>query len=200
MPELSMQERFRRLSQISDGPYTALTILTARRFLRDYPEFGPAWLRLGIALVEIGRYEEAEQALAKALDFAPEGKRHFPLWHLGHLFQYSGDYERAAHYFRESITAQPEDATGFIYLGAVLSRGGKLHEAEQAFREATQCSDGCIDEAYLNLGNVLRALERFQEAAECYREAIRLDRNYRAAKQGLRDCLRCMPLKPGRRK
>jgi len=200
VPNLSERERFRRLQQLSDGPYVALTILTARRFLRDFPEHGPAWLLLGIALVEAARYEEAEQALAKSLNFVPQSRRQLPLWHLGHLFKGSGDYDRAAEYYREAIAACPEDATGYIFLGGVLARGGRLHEAEQAHRAATQCVEGCIDEAYLNLGNVLRALERFEEAAECYREAIRLDPEYTVAKKALRDCTRCIPIKSLRRK
>ena len=35
--------------------------------LADYPDDGPGWLLLGIALVELARYQEAETALDRAL-------------------------------------------------------------------------------------------------------------------------------------
>jgi tetratricopeptide (TPR) repeat protein len=200
MAKLSRQERFRRLQQLSHGPFPALTILEARRFLREWPTNGPAWLLLGIALIELARYEEAEQSLAKALEFVPTEKRRIPLWHMGHLFLNCGDYDQAVQWYRKAIQASPGDATGYIFLGALLARQGRLHDAEEAYRAGTACDEGCIDEAFLNLGNVLRALERFDAAAECYREAIRIDPNYRIAKQALRDARRSSRFQQGRRR
>ncbi len=177
----------------------ALTIRYGRRLVRDYPCHGPAWVLLGVALVEVARYEEAEQALAKALDFRPAHKRFIPLGHLGHLFREAGDYEQAAAWYRRAIEASPDEASGHIFLGGVLAKQGRFADAEEAHRAAIACSEGCIDEAYLNLGLVLRARERFAEAAESFREAIRLDPNYREARQALRDVERCIAFERRRR-
>lgn len=200
MSDLSRSERFRRLQRRSDGPFPALTVLEARRFLREYPDFGPAWLLLGIALIELARYEEAEQSLGKAIELAPSKKQCIPLWHMGHLFRNCGDYEQSAKWYRQAIEATPDDATGYIFLGAVLARQGRLHEAEEAYRTGAACREGCVDEAFYNLGNVLRARERFDGASECYREAIRLDPNYRIAKQALRDAQLCSKLRRTRKR
>jgi tetratricopeptide (TPR) repeat protein len=170
----------------------------ARSYLRDYPEDALAWLWLGIALGELARYEEAEQALAKAIDLCPPEKKAFCLAHMGHMFDSGGDFAQAALWYRRAIAAAPQDATYLIHLGAVLARQGRLHDAEGAHRAATACAEGCIDEAYLNLGFVLRAQERFKEAAGCFREAIRLDPEYRLARRALRDVDRCIKLIEGR--
>lgn len=185
-------KRYKRLQRLSNGPFQALTIRYARRYLADYPDHGPGWLLLGIALVELARYEEAEQALAKAIEHCPPEKRQIPLSHLGHLFRESGDYDQATVWYRRAIAADPADATYHIYLGAVLAKQGRLHEAEEAHRAAVDCAEGCIDEAYLNLGLVLRAQERFHDAADCFREAIHLDPEYRAARRALRDVEQCI--------
>ncbi len=110
----------------------------------------------------------------------------------------AGDYDQAAVWYRRAIDADLGDATGHIYLGAVLARQGRLHEAEEAHRLAIGCAEGCIDEAYFNLGLVLRAQERFAEAADCFRESIRLDPEYRAARRALRDVERCIAWDSGR--
>ncbi len=190
----SSRPRFERLRRFSHGPLTALTIRYGRRYLVDYPEHGPAWHIVGIALVELARYEEAEQAYAKALEFCPPAKRRIPLGHIGHLFHNAGDLDQAAQWYQKAIDAAPEDASSYGYLGELRAKQGRFQEAEEAHRAAIACPEGCIDEAYLNLGFVLRALDRYDEAAECFREAIGLQPGYRAAKKALRDVERCMML------
>lgn len=195
MARRSEFERFDRLRRLSKGPYPAFTIRYGRRFLVDYPASAVAWIMVGIALVELARYEEAEQAFAKSIELCSPENRHFPLAQMGHLFRESGDYDQAAAWYRKAIEAVPDDATPRIFLGAVLAKQGRFHEAEEAHREATRCAEGCIDEAYLNLGFVLRARERFSEAAECFREAIRLDPEYQSAHTALRDVERCLKIR-----
>jgi Flp pilus assembly protein TadD len=183
---------YKQLQRLSDGPFPALTVLYANRFLVDYPDHGPGWMLLGIALVELARYKEAERAIKKSIKLCPPNKRQIPLAQMGHLHLEAGKYDKAATWYRKAIDSDPEDAEYHIYLGAVLAKRGRLEEAEASHRAATKCSVGCIDEAYLNLGFVLRAQERFEAAAESFREAIRLDPKYRAAKQALRDVERCL--------
>lgn len=197
MGRQSRASRYRRLRRFSDGPFPALTIRYGRRYLADYPWHGPAWMLVGIALVELARYEEAEQAFAKAIDLCPMHKRQIPFSQMGHLFREAGDYDQAAAWYRRAIEADPDDATYHIFLGAVLAKQGRLLEAEDVHRTAIACVEGCIDEAYLNLGFILRARERFAEAADCFREAIRLDPNYRPARRALRDVERCIKLGRG---
>jgi tetratricopeptide (TPR) repeat protein len=198
MPENRILRRdWERLRKADDANSTALTVLRAREFLSHYPDFGPAWLVLGQALRCLARYEEAQSALTRCLDLCPEEKRRLPLYEFGHLGKQCGDYEEAARWYRASIEADPNDASGYIFLGGILAKQGKLHEAEQIHRTGTQCREGCIDEAFLNLGLVLRAQERFEEAAECFCKAVELDPNYRDAKQALRDTERCIRVLEG---
>ena len=191
---MSKQLRHNRLRKLSNGPHPALTIRYGRKYLRDYPEDGVAWYLVANALIEMARYEEAEQANAKAMEYWPPEKIQIPLAQLGHLYLEAGDYDRAAECYRKAIEAAPNDADGFIYLGCVRAKQGRLHDAEEAHRAGIQCGEGCIDEAYLNLGYILRARERFEQAAECFREAIRIDPEYRAAKLALRDVEICLKL------
>jgi tetratricopeptide (TPR) repeat protein len=152
-------------------------------------------MRLGIALVRQARYEEAEQAYAKAIEFCPVEHQQTPFAQMGHLFREAGDYDQAAEWYRRAIDAAPNDASYRIFLGGVWAKQGRFYDAEEVHRAAIKCPEGCIDEAYLNLGFVLCALEQFGEAAECFREAIRLDPEYRAAKRALRDVELCIELR-----
>jgi tetratricopeptide (TPR) repeat protein len=114
---------------------------------------------------------------------------------LGHLFHAAGNDSAAEDWYQKAIDAEPQDATWHIFLGGMLAKLGRLHEAEKVHRTAINCQRGPIGEAYLNLGFVLRAMERFQQAANCFREAIKLDPQCRLAKQALRDVERCIKWK-----
>jgi tetratricopeptide (TPR) repeat protein len=160
-----------------------------RAYLRRRPENGPTWCVLGIVLYKMACYEEARDTFQKALEYGP--KRTLVLYNLGHLYREWGKYAEAAEWYRQAIEDEPDDATGYIYLGAVLAKAGDLSAAEELHRAATRCKEGCIDEAYLNLGLVLRAQQRFTEAAEAFRKALELTPDYDAALSALTDVEAC---------
>jgi tetratricopeptide (TPR) repeat protein len=185
--------RFERVRSAYDARYYSLAILRARRYLARYSEDGYAWYLLGVSLGCLARYGEAEEAFATALRLCPDDRRGIPLSGLGHLEAQRGAYERAAGWFRQAIEAAPRDASGYIDLGGILAKLGQLREAEQVHRTATEtCYEGDLDEVFLNLGFVLRAQERYDEAADCFREAIRINPGNRAARRALRDVERCV--------
>lgn len=189
---MGQASRYQRVRRASDADLPALTILRARQFLADYPAHGPAWYTLGIALTELARYDEAESALSKAIEHCPKAKLWIPYSGMGHLYNAIRDYPSACIWFRKAIDAAPDEASGYIFLGSVLAKQGRLTEAEAIHRAGTECIEGCVDEAYLNLGLVLRAQERFEEAEACFREALYQDPQYRAAKAALRDVIGCI--------
>ena len=184
---MGQRERFERLRRLSNGPFPASTIRYARRYLIKYPDHGPAWLWLGIDLISLARYEEAEQALAKAVEFCPTHILRIPFANMGHLFKHSGDYDQAAEWYLKAIEAEPNHAGSRVYLGELLMKQGRLRDSEEVLRAAVGCIEVSVDEAYLNLGLVLRALEHYEEAADCFREAIHLNPGSRAAKRAQRD-------------
>jgi tetratricopeptide (TPR) repeat protein len=182
-----LSKRWDRLLALEKAGLAASAVLAAQVLLEDDPEFEFAWSVLGRILTSLNRYEEAEDAIARAISLCPEGKTYIPFAEMGHLFDSRGDLPRAEEWYRKAVEARPESANGYNYLGSVLARQGRLEEAEMVHRTSLGCAEGCIDEAYLNLGLILRAQERFVEASECFVQAITLDPNYRDAKKALRD-------------
>ncbi len=165
----------------------AYTVARAREFLTDYPDCGPAWKLLGEALIDLARHSEAEEAMKQAITMCPPDKLWIPLADMGHLHRARGEYKAAAAWYRRAIDKVPDEASGHIFLGGVLARSGRFKEAETAHRAAIRCTQGRRDEAYLNLGLVLRAQERYDEAVLCFEQALKLDPKYAAARKALRD-------------
>ncbi len=193
MDDDSQRARFVRLKTEYNAGRPAVTVLLGRRYLVDYPDHWPVWVWLGDALKVLHRYDEAEEALTQAFQRCPEHKRRLPMIDFGHLHEARDDLERAARWYHKAIEAQPRHAAGYIFLGGVLARQGRLREAEEVHRNATEtCHEGSLDEAFLNLGLDLLAQERFREAAECFREAIHRDPDDRVAKRARRDVQGCL--------
>jgi Flp pilus assembly protein TadD len=107
---------------------------------------------------------------------------YIPYYYLGRMDVQRGNLVEACAWFEKAIILRPDHATPRIMLGCVLADLGELDAAETAHRSATACTGGgCIDEAFFNLGLILRAKQRYAEAFECFERAIQLDPHYSLA-------------------
>jgi Tfp pilus assembly protein PilF len=192
MDSTSRTDRLRRLQRLSRGPLTAYTIRAARQFLRDYPDEEQAWRILGRALSDADRCEEAEQAFAKLIEFASKSTRSAAYADMGHLFERSGNMTEAAIWYCKALKEAAQSATYHNYMGWLLVRQGRLHDAEVCFRVASECEQGNVEEGVFSLGLVLRSQERFAEAADCFRKVLLSDPEHRGARGALRDVERCI--------
>jgi tetratricopeptide (TPR) repeat protein len=189
---MQRKERFDHLRVASDEGYPALTVELAKLYLAEFPDDAWVLIYFGMALQDLARYQEARSAFERALTVLPLENHERVHRQLGLLSQDESKLEEAEHWFRKSIEARPGDAAPCIYLGAMLAKNGRLEEAESWHRRAVACPDGAIDEAYLNLGYVLRAKEEYLEAMDCFREALRRDPLYEAAQEALEDIERVL--------
>ncbi len=140
-----------------------------RQAVRAYPSWLGYW-RLGNALRQIGRYEEARRALENGLERAPENR--FCLAVLGELELLHGDVDRAVSIFDRLAKAYPS-AVYASNLGLAHLLGGDLVAAEDAFRRAVALAPG-DPLSWLNLADCLELEGRSREAATAYRRVLDL--------------------------
>ena len=194
MTEKQLKAQWKQIRSASNADFPATTATLVLAFICEEPNCGPAWMILGSSLVKMGRYNEALEALNKALEICPIDKKWLIYAEIGHLYKARGEYNTAKIWYKKVIEDNSYDATGYIYLTCTCAKAGYLEEALAACIVATQCQEGCIDEAYLNLGYILRALGRHTESRDAFIEALRRDPKYKQAKQGLRDINRTIKL------
>jgi tetratricopeptide (TPR) repeat protein len=127
-----------------------------------------------MALQSLARYAEARAAYERAMSVLPADEHERIYRQLGLLAQDQADIPGAEAWYRRAIEAVPTDATAYIYLGAMLAKNGRLDEAEACHRQATECPEGCIDEAYLNLGYVRAQHARLMRLGIPYKADTRL--------------------------
>jgi tetratricopeptide (TPR) repeat protein len=191
------EDRWEELRAAGDSPAQMIELL--RDFVRDFPDFGPGWRWLGLSLYDVSQFEDAERALRRSLELASAEWLHFALADLGNLFRLRGDAAAAETWFRKAIAHAPSHASAYTFLGAMLARLGRLAEAEQLHRQGTACDGGAVDEAYHNLGLVLRSQGRYEEAVECFELALGIDPEYGDARSASQDVVRAMEVRRRRR-
>ena len=167
--------------------YPAYCLILSRELCNKYPNQCIFYLYQGKALKNLSRYLESLELMDVAGKICPDNQQYSLVSEKGHLYRSKKDYKNAIICFKKLVERNPEDAGGHVYLGSIFSLVGNLHQAENCHRKAIQCTYGDIDEAYLNLGYVLRAQERFAEALECFTRALEIDSNYELAELALKD-------------
>jgi tetratricopeptide (TPR) repeat protein len=185
-----MDERKNSFNQIrlaDDRNQIAVVIELCKKHLHKFPKHGPAWLRYGNTLAAFARYAEAEKALRRAVQFWPTEKLSSPYVQLGHLAEARGDFKQAAIWYRKAVNLKPQDADYHIFLGHNAFKRGLLKQSEKHYRRAIQCSEGCSEEAYFNLGGSFLGKRNYAEAIKCYQEALKIDPKYKIAKERLDD-------------
>jgi tetratricopeptide (TPR) repeat protein len=176
-----------RLIDASARDQPALTVELARLHLALCPDDRTALLIYGNALVSLARYAEARAAYEHALALSTTENRASVLRRLGELCDARYEAREAERYYREAIAAAPNHASAYIYLGALLAKTGRLEEAEAIHARATECTEGEIQEALLNLGLVRRGRGDYLGALESLRRAVSLDPTDSAANEALDD-------------
>ena len=68
-------------------------------------------------------------------------------------------------------------------------KAGEFAEAKRCYRRAARLATDSPEEAYFNLGLILRAEGRHKEALKWFNKAIKVDANTEAAKVGRADIL-----------
>jgi tetratricopeptide (TPR) repeat protein len=165
----------------------ACTLSLARAFLAEWPNHSPAWIVLGDNLTSLSRYADARQALLKAIRFCPPERLAYAYANMGHLYQEKGSYRIAERWYRKALSVDPKYSPNLVFLGACLAKQGRYAEAKRYHRRAIKSPSHPPDEAYFNLGLILRAEEKHDDALECFKEALKIDPKYTVAKQAMQD-------------
>ena len=136
------------------------------------PQARDAYLNLGDALYEQGRYAEALDVTRIAVERRPE---HFQAhFNLGAILDELGHFDEAETHLRRAIALNPQAQNAYLNLSKALYEQGRYEEALEAARIAIE-QDPDFVEAHFNLGAILNMLGRFEEAETHLRRAIVLN-------------------------
>lgn len=130
----------------------------------SYPQNSRIWADYGVVLGELGRYQDAANALQRAMRLDPGNGTH--AGELADLYAALKDYAHAVPLYRQASRKAPADAANFAWLGNL----GQVYELmgdyrnsvvtlQQALRYAPNDSSlwSCLWVDYVKLGNAAEA-------------------------------------------
>jgi Flp pilus assembly protein TadD len=141
---------------------------------------------LGTALLDLGRAEQAAEALRRAVEISPND----PEAHnnLANALAELGEGEAAESGYLSALALRPDYAEAHMNLGILLARSGRDSEAEGCYRTAV-ATDPDFLAARLQLARYLRRVGRPEQALKALREATALHPDHAEAQNDLGRCL-----------
>ena len=145
-----------------------------------HPRSARLHVGLGIAHYSRGQYEDAVKSFCEAVDLAPSDPR--PYQFLGEMYgvapELAGEVTRRLALF---VKAQPRNALAHLHYALSLWKGqpaasppADMRRVEALFRRAVAL-DPKLAKGFLELGILLSDQQRYQEAIQELRHAVRLE-------------------------
>ena len=141
-----------------------------------------AHFKLGVALNQLGRLDEAIDCYRRALELMPD----FAEAHnnLANALQRQGALAEAVACYRRALELKPGYAEAHNNLANALQLQGSLEEAVACYRRALELKPDYAD-AYNNLASALWNMGRSDDAVACCRRALDLKPGYAEAHNNL---------------
>ena len=133
-------------------------------------------------LVEQGKWQEAVDAVGKAIDKSPENAKYH--YNLGVIRGRLGDLETAQQHYRDALGIQPDLTSARSNLARSLAKEKKWDEAATHFREVILARPNHAETLY-NLGVALAKQEKWREAATQFRTALEVRPKFSQARRYL---------------
>jgi len=130
---------------------------------RIRPGFWAAHYNAALALIDMGRYGEAREALGRAARIAPDEP--FIFDSLGRACQAMGDNAAAIESFKHALALDPEMFESLNNLGTVYYKSGDYQAAEKQFRLSLNLKPQAVA-ARFNLALCYSRQGRYAEAAQ----------------------------------
>lgn len=158
--------------QLVQPPQSAEALRYATAALALRPESPGVRVNLGIALQDLGRFEEAITQFREAARLRPDYAAAYN--QLASVLDDQGKLDEAVAMYRKALEVAPDDALTYHNLGYTLSRQNKTDESNAAYREAIRLNPR-NPMTHNNLGGQLFDQGKLDEAAVELRAALELN-------------------------
>jgi tetratricopeptide (TPR) repeat protein len=172
----------------------------ARKSLAEYTAgaqlHAPSAFDLKIVALDyilLNDYPDADKWMTKALDWNPSDEQSW--YYEGRIKFKQAEYTRAIEAFNHALQLDPRDIKAEDNLALAYEGLGKASDALAAYQKAiewTRAAGSTDDEPWVNLGSLLTAQSRAQEAVSCLSEAIHLRPNDLRAYEMLAEAYRAL--------
>ncbi len=164
----------RALAKVPDSivlPHYLARLITSRHDLpmfiyQEAPEF---LYRLGVALADAGKYEEATVVFESIVTMRPESVEKW--LDLARHYMYVEDYEQAEAVLGRALAAMPDSTTLYLFWGTLLEHEERFDDAIAVYQRGIK-QDTDQAELYLYWALALEQQDEWMSAMEVYEQAL----------------------------
>ncbi len=150
------------------GPAAALP--HHQRAIELDPNFAMGYWAVGGDYASLGEFERASEYYTKAFELRQHAsERERLLITADYYLNVTGELDKAAQAYQELTESYPRDRAAYNGLGAVFTLRGQYEKSVDTFRQAIRLDPESVAQ-YVNLGNSLLALQRFEDVRQTIRE------------------------------
>jgi Flp pilus assembly protein TadD len=142
--------------------------------IKDYPNYGEAYVLMGMAYIEQNKPAEAKTAIEKAIELEPNAAP--PYLALGMLQNHEKDYAGAEKSLTRGLELNPDAPQGQYELAKTYWATGRWQDADPHAQKAAQLKPD-MAEAHVLLGNIALRKHDAAGAIKEFHEYLRLDPN-----------------------
>ncbi len=143
-------------------------------------------VQIGKCYSDLGRLEEAEATLRRALALGADATGYY---NLGFVLERRGRTRDAEESYRRTLSVDPTHAAANNNLAALLAESGRVAEAIEHWRTVLRVDPEHVD-AHANIGAALGQAGEYAEALRHLDEALRLNPNHAGARKNREAVLR----------
>ena len=154
-----------------------------RTAMNHAPDDYAAHYHLGRLLLLGHRYADGLKAAIQADRLRPDQPQVLAL--LGELYSQSGNYGQATAHLQRALELQPDFDRARLKLGEALFFGFNFREAEHHLRQLVDRDTEIARAAWNGLGILERRRGHFNEAANCFEQALVRDPSFHGARRNL---------------
>ncbi|NPV81028.1 MAG: tetratricopeptide repeat protein [Firmicutes bacterium] len=152
-----------------DQPSLNEAIRLYRKALEIDPTLADAHFQLGLALYDLGKFQESAASFRRALELSPGRKDALENLALSYLSM--GDQARAMAIYEDLLESDGDSVSIWIALGDLSMKGGLYKEAAYYYRQAIMLMPKWAT-AHYKLGRALRLTGDTEGASQAFKETI----------------------------
>ncbi|MEI7563697.1 MAG: tetratricopeptide repeat protein, partial [bacterium] len=139
------------------------------------------WCDRGLALSDLGQFEDAMESYKRALEINPRSFKAFK--NRANVLYRIGRYYEAIDDFRKALDINSQLIDAWYGMGNAMGKLGRYKEAVSAYENALKINISFID-AWVSRGVALGNMARYQEAAESFERALEINPSLKEALYG----------------
>jgi Tfp pilus assembly protein PilF len=170
----SERYRFAYAVLLTNSNAPAAAVIRLEESLQSFPSSSRLWFALGFAKFKLGKYDEAEKSLTKAIELDPKFAPAFA--YLGLIRARTGAYAEAIELYQRGLRADAKlGIVHYLIADAMLKQINTDPQSIEAHLRESVTMDLTFTPARLALGKLFMRSQRWNEAVSELEQVIKLD-------------------------